>query len=143
MLFVSGDSRCAGRDWTCSKSVVAVVSGARATLHVVVRRDHGLDGAGEDAGARLRKQQAEALDVMAEWMLGLAEGRKEPPDHVAGQRAGRWVAASRQHQLLLISLSTSSPRLAATVVNMARAPSTFSAMTSATTCPGGRSACGR
>ena len=47
-------------------------------------------------------------------------------------RAGRLVAASRQHQQLEISLSTSSPRLT-TVRKKARAPSIFSAMTSATT----------
>ena len=48
------------------------------------------------------------------------------------RRAGLRETASRQHQVLLTSASTSSPRLI-TVVKSARAPSTFSAITSATT----------
>src|SRR4029078_10740589 len=47
-------------------------------------------------------------------------------------RAGRSDTESRARQVLCASANTSSPRLM-TVVNSALAPSTFSAMTSATT----------
>jgi predicted alpha/beta-hydrolase family hydrolase len=69
MLFVSGD-RDALAEVTLLKSVVADL-GDRATLHLVEHADHGLRVPAK-SGRTPAEAQAEALDALAEWMIGLS-----------------------------------------------------------------------
>ena len=69
MLFVSGD-RDALAEVELLKSVVAGL-GERATLHLVAHGDHGLR-VPVKSGRTPAEAQAEALDVVAQWMIGLS-----------------------------------------------------------------------
>ena len=68
MLFVSGD-RDALAELELLEPVVAGL-GARATLHLVHHADHSLKVAAK-SGRTGADAEAEALDAMADWMLGL------------------------------------------------------------------------
>jgi uncharacterized protein len=69
MLFVSGD-RDALAEVGRLKSVVADL-GERASLHLVEHADHGLR-VPVKSGRTPAEAQGEALDTMAEWMIGLS-----------------------------------------------------------------------
>ena len=100
----------------CGRSISAARNGAKSTFPEDVEAARALVG----AGTRSRPQ---AVDC----------GRKEADDHVAGEADRPQTRRSRgSTSSSLASLSTSSPRLS-TVLKKARAPSTLSAMTSATT----------
>jgi len=68
MLFVSGD-RDPLADLDLLKSVVGGL-GERATLHLIEGGDHGLRVLAR-SGRTNEEAQAEALDTMADWMIGL------------------------------------------------------------------------
>jgi hypothetical protein len=68
MLFVSG-ARDALAEMDLLKPVVAEL-GDRATLHVVADADHSLKVPAK-TGRTAAEAEAEALDAMAEWMIGL------------------------------------------------------------------------
>jgi predicted alpha/beta-hydrolase family hydrolase len=69
MLFVSGE-RDALAELDLLRPVVAG-RGERATLHLVARADHSLKVPAK-SGRTAAEAEAEALDAMAEWMLGLS-----------------------------------------------------------------------
>ncbi len=69
MLFVSG-ARDALAELNLLKSVVETL-GDRATLHVIAEADHSLKVAAR-SGRTSAEAEAEALDAMAEWMIGLS-----------------------------------------------------------------------
>jgi predicted alpha/beta-hydrolase family hydrolase len=69
MLFVSGE-RDALAELDLLRPVVAAL-GERATLHLVARADHSLKVPAK-SGRTAAEAEAEALDAMAEWMLGLS-----------------------------------------------------------------------
>ena len=69
MLFVSG-ARDALAEVNLLKSVVETL-GDRATLHVIAEADHSLKVAAR-SGRTSAEAEAEALDAMAEWMIGLS-----------------------------------------------------------------------
>ena len=69
MLFVSGE-RDALAELDLLRPVVAAL-GERATLHLVARADHSLKVQAK-SGRTAAEAEAEALDAMAEWMLGLS-----------------------------------------------------------------------
>jgi predicted alpha/beta-hydrolase family hydrolase len=69
MLFVSGE-RDALAELDLLRPVVAGL-GERATLHLVARADHSLKVQAK-SGRTAAEAEAEALDAMAEWMLGLS-----------------------------------------------------------------------
>lgn len=69
MLFVSG-ARDALAEMNLLKSVVETL-GDRATLHVIAEADHSLKVAAR-SGRTSAEAEAEALDAMAEWMIGLS-----------------------------------------------------------------------
>lgn len=69
MLFVSG-ARDALAEMNLLKSVVETL-GDRATLHVIAEADHSLKVAARSGGTSA-EAEAEALDAMAEWMIGLS-----------------------------------------------------------------------
>lgn len=69
MLFVSG-SRDALAELELLRPVVAGL-GARATLHFVADADHSLKVPAR-SGRTVADAEAEALDAMAEWMIGLS-----------------------------------------------------------------------
>jgi hypothetical protein len=50
---------------------VVAALGERATLHLVARADHSLKVPAK-SGRTAAEAEAEALDAMAEWMLGLS-----------------------------------------------------------------------
>jgi predicted alpha/beta-hydrolase family hydrolase len=68
MLFVSGD-RDALAELQLLKPVIAGL-GDRATLHVIRDADHSLK-VRASSGRNSAEAEAEALDTMAEWMIGL------------------------------------------------------------------------
>lgn len=70
MLFVSGE-RDALAELDLLRSMVASL-GERATLHVVAHADHGFQVAAK-SGRTIAEAEAEALDAVAEWMLGLID----------------------------------------------------------------------
>lgn len=69
MLFVSG-ARDALAEMNLLKSAVETL-GDRATLHVIAEADHSLKVAARSGGTSA-EAEAEALDAMAEWMIGLS-----------------------------------------------------------------------
>lgn len=69
MLFVSG-ARDALAEMNLLKSVVETL-GDRATLHVIAEADHSLKVPAR-SGRTSAETEAEALDAMAEWMIGLS-----------------------------------------------------------------------
>ncbi len=69
MLFVTGE-RDALAELGLLKPVIANL-GDRATLHVVTAADHSLKVAAK-SGRTAAEAEAEALDAMTEWMLGLS-----------------------------------------------------------------------
>ncbi|HKP33520.1 MAG TPA: alpha/beta family hydrolase [Sphingomicrobium sp.] len=69
MLFVSGE-RDALAELDLLRPVVAGL-GERATLHLVAHADHSLKVPAK-SGRTAAEAEAEALDAMAEWMLGLS-----------------------------------------------------------------------
>lgn len=69
MLFVSG-ARDALAEMNLLKSAVETL-GDRATLHVIAEADHSLKVAAR-SGRTSAEAEAEALDAMAEWMIGLS-----------------------------------------------------------------------
>jgi predicted alpha/beta-hydrolase family hydrolase len=68
MLFVSGE-RDALAELGLLKPIVAGLSD-RATLHVVAAADHSFKVPAK-SGRTLAEAEAEALDTLAEWMIGL------------------------------------------------------------------------
>lgn len=69
MLFVSG-ARDALAEMNLLKSAAETL-GDRATLHVIAEADHSLKVAAR-SGRTSAEAEAEALDAMAEWMIGLS-----------------------------------------------------------------------
>jgi predicted alpha/beta-hydrolase family hydrolase len=69
MLFVSG-ARDALAEMNLLKSAVETL-GDRATLHVIAEADHSLKVAAR-SGRTSAEAEGEALDTMAEWMIGLS-----------------------------------------------------------------------
>lgn len=69
MLFVSG-ARDALAEMNLLKSAAETL-GDRATLHVIAEADHSLKVAARSGGTSA-EAEAEALDAMAEWMIGLS-----------------------------------------------------------------------